>query len=474
MGLGLLIPFLLIEHLAATILLPQRHNIDLNYEYMLLATFADGWRPFVQVLLLGVAWGHGCIGLHFWLRFRPLYQRVSALLRAVALILPVLAGISFFQNGLELKIQVETDPGYRLQAEERRVIPRDPAAVHRDVSTMRTGGIAIFAGLLALTLAARLARYGWETRRGRVTVHFPGNRVVKAPCGGTLLEISRDAGVALASVCGGRGRCSTCRVRIAGGEKLTAPDQNEVKVLRRVDAPPGVRLACQIVPKGEMQVTPLLPPAIRAGEVAASGTMAGQDMVMTLLFADLRGFTSLSEQKLPYDVVFILNRYFAEMGQAIEQVGGRLVQFSGDGIMALFGLNAMSESRQAHASLTAAREMLARLDLLNHDLRHDLGQPLRMGIGLHQGHCIVGEMGYSNAFGLTAIGDTVNTASRLESMTKEMGALVIFSDTVAQAAKLSCDTLSTAEIQVRGRQKPLTVHLVRTAAEMPVTGSSAG
>ena len=119
-------------------------------------------------------------------------------------------------------------------------------------------------------------------------------------------------GIAHASVCGGRGRCSTCRVRVlAGAKSLPAPQAAEARVLARVGAAANVRLACQLRPLHDLTVLPLLPPNVEpASAMGAPGSMAGQECELCVLFAALRGFASLSERRLPYDVVFLLNRYF--------------------------------------------------------------------------------------------------------------------------------------------------------------------
>ena len=140
--------------------------------------------------------------------------------------------------------------------------------------------------------------------------------------------------------------------------------------------------------------------------------MAGQEKDIAILFADLRSFTQFSEKKLPYDVVFVLNRYFAHMGEAVETAGGHLDKFIGDGVMALFGTksDAQTGARQA---MNAAKEMSKKLADLNEQLKDELDEPLRIGIGIHLGAAIIGEMGYGKATGLTAIGARGKTASRL-------------------------------------------------------------
>jgi len=102
----------------------------------------------------------------------------------------------------------------------------------------------------------------------------------------------------------------------------------------------------------------------------------------------------LSEKKLPYDVVFMLNRYFAAMGQAVEQAGGHVDKFIGDGVMALFGTDDRTDTGAAcRQAIEAARGMSLALEALNKTLMHDLERPLRIGIGIHVGPAIVGEMG---------------------------------------------------------------------------------
>ena len=111
-------------------------------------------------------------------------------------------------------------------------------------------------------------------------------------------------------------------------------------MLHRIRAIGSIRLACQLRPTGAVEVAPLLPPSLPVGgDALPADIAAGSERDIAVLFADLRGFTSLSEGRLPYDVVFVLNRYFAAMGRAIETAGGRLDKFLGDGIMALFGID---------------------------------------------------------------------------------------------------------------------------------------
>jgi adenylate cyclase len=281
--------------------------------------------------------------------------------------------------------------------------------------------------------------------------------------------MSRLAGIPHASVCGGRGRCSTCRVRIGGEDRAKLPpaSPDEQKVLTRVGAPANVRLACQLrPPPGHYRVTPLLPASTGPVEAYRRQPQAhGGEQYVAILFADIRGFTSISEGKLPYDVVFLLNRYFRATGHAIEAAGGRVDKFIGDGVMAIFGLDREPQvaCRQA---LDAARRMALALDDLNEAMSGDLDQPLRIGIGLHSGPTIVGQMGYERATQLTAIGDTVNTASRLESLTKEFGVELVVSQELLDRAGIDLAAYERHDVEIRGRQERLAVRAVKRATEL--------
>ena len=239
-------------------------------------------------------------------------------------------------------------------------------------------------------------------------------------------------------------------------------------MLSRVGAPAGVRLACQLRPGRDVAVVPLLPAtaAPRHG-FRKPAYHQGAEREIAILFADLRAFTQFAESKLPYDVVFVINQYFAAMGAAVEGAGGRLDKFIGDGEMALFGIDRGLEAG-ARRSLEAARRMALALVEINTGLRHDLGESLRMGIGIHAGPCVVGEMGYRDVVSMTAIGDAVNTASRLEALTKEFGCQLVVSEVVA-AAGIDLGAYPKHAIQVRGRAEPLNVYIVEDATTLPIT-----
>ncbi len=464
--LGLAVPPLLVIHVLGTRLAHQVLGLDDSYLYVLLVFFVfDTTAGLKQAAVVLVAWLHGCIGLHFWLRLKPWYDRARPYLFAAALVVPLSALFGMWTGGRTVA-RLAADPDWLATASARLRIPdADGRALIYGLEAWIVGGLAL---LLLIVLGLRLLRALLRRRRGIVELTYPGGRRVRVTAGTTILEASRQAGIAHASVCGGRGRCSTCRVRLGrGGDQLAPPAAEERRVLARVGAPPSVRLACQTAASADCAVTPLLPPHAGPGDAAARpGYLQGQEREIAILFADLRNFTALSEKKLPYDVVFVLNRYFTAMGEAVEAAGGRLDKFIGDGVMALFGIERGVEQGSRNA-LAAAKAMAAGLEALNRSLESDLDGPLRMGIGLHSGPAIVGEMGYGRATSLTAVGDAVNIASRLESLTREFEAQLILSAPLAGHAGLELDGFERQEIAVRGRDAALAVYVVKDARLLP-------
>lgn len=460
---GLAIPPLLALHLLATRGLNEWFGVSDSYAFVLASLWPDSVAR--QTALLAVVWIHGCIGLNYWLRLRPWYRRTLPAWAAVATLVPVLAFLGFIAGGRAIAL-VTADAARFADLLQQARFPGQGALAWLATNEARL--LWGFGGILAAIALWWAARAIVAGRGRRVRISYPNGRRVLTIPGTTVLEASRLAGVPHAAVCGGRGRCSTCRVRLGrGGERLDPPDDGEARVLARIGSPIGVRLACQIRPDHDLSVTPLLPPAadMRAAD-PGQRQRTGAEREMAVLFADLRDFTSISEARLPFDTVFLLNQYFRVMGEAIEAAGGRVDKFIGDGIMALFGLETdpATASRQA---LAAARGMIARLDALNVAFAQDLDRPLRMGIGLHAGPVIVGEMGYKRATSVTAIGDVVNVASRLESMSKDLKCQIVVSGDLVALAGIDLAGSPTQEVNVRGRREPMLVYAIQSPEQLP-------
>jgi len=470
--LGFAIPILLARHVVGTRIADNFFHTDTGYYAYLL------WLYFVrvpeygylQMLVLVVAWGHAMIGLHFWLRVRPWYARLQPAALVIAVLVPVLSLLGMIEAGRQV-MALAADPNWTREAFARMTLPSPDT---RGVLEAIVDGLSwFFGGMVAAVLLARFIRYAWRRRHGLVRIGYPDGRFVEVTPGTSVLEASRIAGIPHASVCGGRGRCSTCRVRVrAEIGSLDPADAVEQRVLRRIGATQNVRLACQLRPRGRVEVTPLLPPFSAAADGRRRVDFAqGSEREIAILFADIRGFTALSEGRLPYDVVFVLNRYFAAMGRAIETAGGHVDKFIGDGVMALFGVDS-GAAAGCREALSAARLMSERLGELNLSLQGELDRPLRIGIGIHCGPVIVGEMGYGNATAITAIGDAVNTASRLEGLSKAYECELVVSDETVARADLDLSGFPRYEIEIRGKREMLAVRTLGRAADLPLPGGA--
>ena len=176
----------------------------------------------------------------------------------------------------------------------------------------------------------------------------------------------------------------------------------------------------------------------------------GVEQEVTLLFSDLRGFTKLSEHRLSYDVVFLLNQYLGRMSEAIEDTGGYVDKFMGDGIMAIFGID-KPVKQGAIDALNAARAMGGVLDALNQSLHEELVGRLDMGIGIHTGPAILGRIGAAGGADtgrrITALGDTVNTASRLQSLTRSLETPLVAGGALVEAITAAPSAEGTALLE---------------------------
>jgi adenylate cyclase len=468
--LGFSIPFFLVDHVLNTHVADAFYGGNYGYYQSLLYRYfvTAPLRGGQQLAVLVIAWVHAMIGMWFWLRLKPWYPRWQPLLYAVALLVPTLAFVGVLEGAREVVAQ-SADPAW--VAEMRRVHPQPGPADMATIDLMIVWLRRFFLFALVAVLVARVLRSYWERRHGVIRLSYPSGRVLSILHGVSVLEASRMAGIPHASVCGGRGRCSTCRIKVEGPtDAVPPPSSEETKVLHRVGAGPDVRLACQLRPLGDLRVTPLLPATAQAPDgFRRPGYLQGAEREIAILFGDIRAFTQLSEHKLPYDLVFLLNRYFAEMGHAVEAAGGHIDKFIGDGVMALFGLDSGVEAGCREA-LAAAKNMSERMEALNHALAHDIPEPLRIGIGIHTGPAIVGEMGYGSAVTVTAVGDSVNTASRMEALTKTYGCELVISEDVATRSGIAFGPLTHHDIEIRGRVGRLVVHTFASARDLPLEG----
>ncbi len=456
-GLGLLVPILLIKHVVHTRMASSAFGVNDDYGYIsvLLWNTTDGaW----QAVLLLIVWVHGCMGLHFWLRLTRWWRRWLPVLSGVAVFVPAFALAGFLTEGRRM-LALFADHETRAPFYQQFNWP-EPAVFNTLIATADYLLYGFWAILAASALFFAIRKIGGKRRAIRVRyVDGPEIASVKGP---TLLEISRANGVPHTALCGGRGRCTTCRVIVEdGGDLLHPPSEAEARSLGAVNAPPNARLACQIKPTDPLTVFRVFRPDGRRGRAHAS---QGSEQRLAVLFLDMRGFTARTTGQLPYDVVFLLNRFFDAVVPSITGAGGSIDKYLGDGLMAVF--ESGDEPSSARAALKAAAGISSALITFNHTLAAEGGARVAIGIGIHLGDVVLGEIGAAGNAPRTLIGDTVNTASRLEGKTKDLGVELLVSEPLIQAAGFATEGLEMVAPDLRGVTSPLRALAVPSGADL--------
>ena len=235
--------------------------------------------------------------------------------------------------------------------------------------------------------------------------------------GKTILNLFLEKKITHMHACGGNAKCSTCRVAILeNAANLEAPTEKEQEIIKNKGFPGHIRLACQTKIKGTVRLRRLiLDDEDMDLALTKSRGISGVLKKVAILFSDIRGFTHSTEKYLPYDIVHILNRYFARMGDAVIKNRGHIDKYIGDGLMALFGINDSSDKRICLSAVKSAMDMLKELKGLNKYLFENFNYQIKIGIGIHFGEVVLGNVGHPRIMHYTAIGDAVNVASRIES-----------------------------------------------------------
>lgn len=461
--LGLSIPALIVAHVVGARLGQSLFAHEKLYPQELYSFWvARPYRVWLMSAVLVIAWVHGSIGLYFWLRMKAFFKRAAPFLLAAAVLVPTLALLGFYQGGRSVAAD-SSNPDWRTSnLSERQVgTPAQQKTLDDIADDLLIGYLA----LIALVLLAKGARALYERRGGMITLSYGNGRAVRVPKGLSVLEASLRHNVPHASVCGGRARCSTCRIRVIGDYgTLPEPSPREAFILNRGrTADPSVRLACQLRPTEDLSFFQLFMPHLMSANAHASHPQRiGQERYLVSMFVDMRGSTKLAEQRLPFDTVFIVNRFLSAVSQAVIECGGQPNQFIGDGELALFGLQT-SPQVACRQALKAAALIAANIEELNRFLSHDLHEPIGFGIGIHGGEVIIGDIGYRDHMVFTALGDAVNVAARLQDMTKSLACEAILSEEVRITAGLAAESLPEQEVAIRGRSGPMIVRTVTAA-----------
>ncbi len=456
-ALGLIIPLLLIAHVVQTRMANAVYGVNDDFGYISILIWGT-WNGFMQALLLLIVWVHGCLGLHFWLRNTKWWHRWWDVLVGIAVFVPGFALAGFLTEGRRV-LALFQDEATRVPLMQQYNWPSQEAfgALIATADYLLMGFWTIL-GLAALVFLARKL----SVKRRSIHIRYVDGPEVTTSKGPTLLEVSRANGVPHTALCGGRGRCTTCRVIIEdGADLLHPPSEAEARSLSAVNAPPNARLACQIQPTDSLTVFRVFKPDGRRGRAHAS---QGAERTLAIMFLDMRGFTARTTGQLPYDVVFLLNRFFDVVVPCITSAGGTIDKYLGDGLLAVFETE--DEATSAQAALKAAAGIGAAVQAFNLTLATEGAPPVAIGMGLPLGDLVLGEIGAAGNAPRTLIGDTVNTTSRLEGKTKELAVELLVSETLLQTAGYETAGLDLVTPQLRGVTAPLSALAVKSGADL--------
>ena len=464
---AVLIPFFLASHLSITLWGSRFLGLNDSYAFMIISTYIfDPFGYIILGLMLMLVWTHGSIGIIGLIEFREFYSKLRGLFQGLILGLPLIAYGGYIRASIELSEASQSNPITILELISNSNFTAEIG--EKIVSLSDLLQFLVYPILLSLFVAFYFIRNLLEKRFNSIQVQYTDGTNINVSRGSSLLEASHKAGRYHESVCGGRGRCTTCRVRVTSSlGELPKPNKIEQSVINRLNFDQSLRLACQLRPETDIEINPLIKLVNHDKQnlrFSNQENLSGIEKETVIMFCDLRGFTRLSDGKMPFDVVFILNKYFKLVTDAVEENKGRIDKFIGDGVMAIFDKDT-TISKNCKNALKGAAMITTYLNELNDELSADDIEPLRLGIGIHSGNAIIGKMGYGEASTDTAIGDTVNVASRLEQLTKDYSCQLMFSSIVAENAELDKTKLNSVKTKIRGKKDYLEAFYCGSADE---------
>jgi len=277
----------------------------------------------------------------------------------------------------------------------------------------------------------------------------------------TLLEAGLRSGVAFAHACGGRAKCSTCRISVIDGlEACSTRTEIERSMADRLGLADDVRLACQLRPTDTISVRRLVldeTDLIMCSQLdRAVATRTGETKLVTIFFSDIVDFTSISERLSPYDTMYLLNRYFVQVGDIIERNGGFIDKFVGDGLMAIFGIE--DQPNAPLRAVSSALQILEAVDRMKPFFASMYDVALDIRIGLHYGEAVIGSLGSIGHERLTAIGDVVNVASRIEAANKDAGTRLLVSEALHAQVEDSVEVADFVRFRPKGTSERITLY----------------
>jgi len=298
-------------------------------------------------------------------------------------------------------------------------------------------------------------------------VRFTSDKNIRIQEGQSLLDASLAAGIPHFHICGGNARCSTCRVLVLAGKgSLTAPNKKENLLKDQMHFSDDIRLACQTYVRGNgVKLTRIIRDEsdidLYVGSSAAAFTEnIGKEKKVVICFIDIRNFTHFVASHLPFDIIHIMRKIFNSFHANIERNNGKIIETTGDGLYAVFGLSA-SLRQSAGAAIKCGYDILESLEQLNDDyFSKNFDHRIEIGIGIHAGTVVAGNIRMGNEKHLLVMGYPVNVAARLQNATKELNNnFIVSSEALKLAGKLFSGHPSLS-IHLKGIEEPVNVYLL--------------
>ncbi len=426
-ALGFTLPIILIGHAANTRLAWELFELPSDYKRVVstapdsrtrrVGSSADGAGLAARLPRAAIR----LLSRRAWFR-----RKLRYVLFAFALLIPVFSGLGFIAMARELAPTPPLPP-------PRWTIsgPSTPPNAWRWCNGATGSSLGYF-GIIGATFAARAVRNALERgRRHLITISYPG-RTVRVPRGWSVLEASRSFHLPHASMCGGRARCSTCRVRVSAGEAACPPAApDERATLDRIGAPPDVRLACQLRPEGDLSVIPLVRTERPNYRPTAPRRSAEREVVV--LYCDFLNRAELAADHMPQDLLYVLTLYIDGLSNCIRSAHGAMSYVELDSLCALFGLE-RAPARAARQALQAAGAIEKVMTELNERLGRQWNCKVTLAVSIHLGRAVVGEVGATDPPTVIAIGEAVDAANELRKAAAARGAAFAISQAVYAAA----------------------------------------
>jgi adenylate cyclase len=457
-ALGFTLPLILINHFAHTRLAYEVYGLPADYTNVISNLWAADSQG-MQLGLLAPGWIHGCLGLHFAFNRRPWYRRSRFVLFAIALLLPVFSAFGFIAMGRELSTNAAA------AAAAQDFLGPAHAAERAGIARWHNGLLIGYFSLIGAAFAARSVRNFLEhSSRRLISISYPG-RAVRVPRGWSVLEASRAFHLPHASMCGGRARCSTCRVQVTAGEDYCLPAAaDERATLERIHAAPDVRLACQLRPTGNIAVVPLVRTGAPVYRPPAQQHNTERDIVV--MYCDFLNRERLAHDALAQDLLHLLTLYGDALSNAIRAAGGTIGSIVPDGIFALFGLD-RERPRAARLALQAADAIARAIS----DINHRLGQnrKLRVAVSIHAGRAMVGEVGSNEVPAHIVVGEAVDVANELRKAAIARAAAFAITEPVTTAAGIEPAVGDKVVLAAHGAGAPIAAVLSAAPPALPAS-----